>query len=161
LPRFTCGAKEVDDMAGWSGSWVLVILGSILILIEVALGGFAGFDLVLVGSALVLGGALGMWTGSTLAGFLSAGLLAVLYVLVGRRWMRKRMRRHSVPSNVDAVIGAEALVTRRIARHEPGQVRVKDEVWRAEPAHDAQGPFEAGSVVHVVSVEGVTLRVRS
>lgn len=147
-------------MAAWSGSWILVILGSILILIEIALGGFAGFDLVLVGSALVLGGALGLGLGNTLVGFISAAVLAVLYVLVGRRWVRQRMRTHSVPSNVDAVIGAEALVTTRIARHEAGQVRVKDEVWRALPAHDA-GPFEPGSVVHVESVDGVTLRVRS
>jgi membrane protein implicated in regulation of membrane protease activity len=148
-------------MAGWSGSWVLVILGSILILIEIALGGFAGFDLVLVGSALVLGGALGLGLGNTLVGYVSAAVLAMVYVLVGRRWMRQRMRTHSVPSNVDAVIGAEALVTTRIARHEAGQVRVKDEVWRALPANDAAGPFEPGSVVHVESVEGVTLRVRS
>ncbi|HKA24670.1 MAG TPA: NfeD family protein [Candidatus Eisenbacteria bacterium] len=148
-------------MGGWSGSWILVILGSIAILIEIALGGFAGFDLVLVGSALVLGGALGLFLGNTLIGFVSAAILAVLYVLVGRRWVRARMRTHKVPSNVDAVIGAEALVTQRVSRHEPGQVRVKDEVWRAVPAHDVQGPFEPGSVVHVESVEGVTLRVRS
>lgn len=148
-------------MAAWSGSWVLVILGSILILIEIALGGFAGFDLVLVGSALVLGGALGLWLGNTIVGFVSAAVLAVAYVLVGRRWMRARMRTHSVPSNVDAVIGAEGMVTQRVARHEAGQVRVKDEVWRALPAPDVPGPFEPGSVVHVESVEGVTLRVRS
>jgi len=148
-------------MGAWSGSWILVILGSILILIEIALGGFAGFDLVLVGSALVLGGALGLFLGNTLIGFASAAVLAILYVLVGRRWMRARMRTHSVPSNVDAVIGAEALVMKRVARHEAGQVRVKDEVWRALPASEALGPFEPGSVVHVESVEGVTLRVRS
>ena len=148
-------------MAGWSGSWILVILGSILILIEIALGGFAGFDLVLVGSALVIGGALGLGLGNTLVGFVSAAVLAITYVLVGRRWVRDRMRTRSVPSNVDALIGAEALVMQRVARHDPGQVRVKDEVWRAVPAPDAAGPFEPGSVVHVESVDGVTLRVRS
>jgi len=148
-------------MAGWSGSWILVILGSVLILIEIALGGFAGFDLVLVGSALVIGGALGLGLGNTLVGVVSAAVLAITYVLVGRRWVRDRMRTRSVPSNVDALIGAEALVMQRVARHDPGQVRVRDEVWRAVPAPDAVGPFEPGSVVHVESVDGVTLRVRS
>jgi membrane protein implicated in regulation of membrane protease activity len=148
-------------MAGWSGSWILVILGSVLILIEIALGGFAGFDLVLVGSALVIGGALGLGLGNTLVGFVSAAVLAITYVLVGRRWVRDRMRTRSVPSNVDALIGAEALVMQRVARHDPGQVRVKDEIWRAVPAPDTAGPFEPGSVVHVESVDGVTLRVRS
>ncbi len=28
-------------------SWLLVVLGAVMVLIEVALGGFAGFDLVL------------------------------------------------------------------------------------------------------------------
>lgn|SRR5262245_29047677 len=144
---------------GWS--WVLVIVGSVLILIELALGGFAGFDLVLIGSALVLGGGIGLWMGNSLAGFLTAAALAILYVLVGRRWVRARMLTRHVPSNVDAVIGAEALVTQRVARHEPGMVRVKDEMWRAVPAPDAAGPFEPGSVVKVESVDGVTLRVRS
>ena len=148
-------------MSGWSGNWILVIVGSVFILIEIALGGFAGFDLVLVGSALVLGGGLGLLLGNTLLGFLTAAGLAILYVLVGRRWVRKRMRTHSVPSNLDAFIGAEALVMQRIAPHEPGQVRVRDEVWRAVPAHGALGPFEPGSIVHVESVDGVTLRVRS
>ena len=145
--------------SGWS--WFLVILGTILVLIEVGLGGFAGFDLVLIGSALVLGGGLGLLTGNAVAGLVTAGILAVGYVLVGRRWVRSRMSTRHIPSNVDALIGAEALVTKLVARHEPGQVRVRDELWRAVPAHDAPGPFEPGSVVRVESVDGVTLRVRS
>ena len=145
--------------SGWS--WFLVIAGTVLVLIEIALGGFAGFDLVLIGSSLVIGGAAGLFTGNAVAGLVTAGVLAVAYVLVGRRWVRARMRTHSVPSNVDAVIGSEAVVVLRVARHEPGQVRVRDELWRAVPAHDVAGPFEPGSVVRVESVDGVTLRVRS
>ena len=30
-------------------NWALVVVGALLVLIEVALGGFAGFDLVLIG----------------------------------------------------------------------------------------------------------------
>ena len=144
---------------GWS--WFLVIAGTILVLIEVALGGFAGFDLVLIGSALVVGGALGLFLSNPLVGLVTAGVLAVAYVLVGRRWVRSRLRVNTVPSNVDAILGAEAMVVQRVARHEAGQVRVRDEIWRAIAAPDAPGPYEAGSVVHVESVDGVTLRVRS
>jgi membrane protein implicated in regulation of membrane protease activity len=46
-----------------------------------------------------------------------------------------------------------------VAEHEPGQVKVRDEVWRAVPAPGG-GPFEAGAVVTVEAVDGVTLRVR-
>ena len=42
-----------------SWNWLLIISGALLILLEVALGGFAGFDLVLIGSAFMVGGAVG------------------------------------------------------------------------------------------------------
>jgi membrane protein implicated in regulation of membrane protease activity len=65
-----------------------------------------------------------------------------------------------VPSNADALLGERALVTVRVAEHAPGQVKVRDEVWRAVPAPGSAGPFEQGVVVTVEGVDGVTLRVR-
>ena len=143
---------------GWN--WLLVIVGSLLILAEVALGGFAGFDLVLIGSALVLGGGLGLLFHSAALGFGAASILALAYIAVGRRWVRARMRTQHVPSNVDALLGMTGVVTARVAEHEPGMVRVRDEVWRAVPASGGQGPLEPGTVVRIESVDGVTLRVR-
>ena len=139
---------------------VLIVAGAVLILLEVALGGFAGFDLVLIGSSIVLGGALGLLFGSTVVGVLVASGLCVLYVAIGRRWVRRRMQRRMISSNVDALIGERALVMLRVAEHEPGQVKVRDEVWRAVPAPGVGGPFEPGAVVTVQSVDGVTLQVR-
>ena len=42
-----------------------------------------------------------------------------------------------------------AVVTTRVAEHAPGQVKVRDEVWRAVPAPGAGGPFDEGAVVTV------------
>jgi membrane protein implicated in regulation of membrane protease activity len=145
-------------MIDWN--WVLLIAGALMILIEVILGGFAGFDLVLIGSAFVLGGAVGLVLGSAPAGFVIASVLCVAYIALGRRWVRDRMRGRGVPSNVDALVGQQGLVTQRVAAHEAGQVKVKDETWRAVPAAGAAGPFEPGSVVTVSGVDGVTLQVR-
>ncbi|HEY3217433.1 MAG TPA: NfeD family protein [Candidatus Eisenbacteria bacterium] len=142
---------------GWN--WVLVLAGALLILIEVALGGFAGFDLVLIGSAILLGGAVGLLVGSPATGFIIAAAASLLYVAAGRRWVRARIRGRHVPSNVDALVGIQGLVTLRVAEHAPGQVRVKDETWRAVPAPGA-GPFEPGAVVTVAGIDGVTLQVR-
>ena len=144
-----------------SWNWVLILVGAMLVLVEVALGGFAGFDLVLIGSAFLLGGALGLAIHNTVAGLLTASFLCLLYVAIGRRWVRRRMHVESVVrSNVDALVGARGMVTRRVARHEPGQVRVNDETWRAVPATEDAGPFEPGAVVIVHGVDGVTLQVR-
>ena len=140
--------------------WVLVIGGGVAILAEVAMGGFAGFDLVLIGSACVIGGAAGLATGSPAIGFAIAGVLALAYIAAGRRWLRDRLLHKTVHSNADAVLGRRGLVTRRIATHEPGQVKVGDEIWRALPAPGAAGPFEAGAEVTVGEVDGVTLLVR-
>ncbi len=140
-------------------NWVLVVLGALLVLVEVALGGFAGFDLVLIGSSFVLGGGIGMMAGSAPVGMIVASVLCVVYIAVGRHWVRRAIRHRPTPSNTDALIGQEARVDLRVAAHEPGQVRVRDEVWRAVPVAGA-GPFEPGTVVTVQAVDGVTLQVR-
>jgi membrane protein implicated in regulation of membrane protease activity len=142
-------------------NWVLIVVGALLVLLEVALGGFAGFDLVLIGSSFVLGGAIGLWTGSPTVGFAIAAVLCLAYIVAGRRWVRARMR-HAGPlrSNTDAVIGQRGLVTTPVSAHEAGQVRVSGEVWRALPASGDAGPIEPGAEVTVESVDGVTLRVR-
>ena len=142
-------------------NWVLVITGAILVLAEVLLGGFAGFDLVLVGSAMVLGGGLGFLFDSWVVGLASASTMAILYIAVGRRWVRARVRTEAVPSNADALIGLSGRVTVRVGEHEPGQIKVRDAVWRAVPAAGAPGPYEPGTVVQVESVDGVTLRVKA
>jgi membrane protein implicated in regulation of membrane protease activity len=142
---------------GWN--WVLVIVGALLVLGEVALGGFAGFDLVLIGSSLILGGGLGLLLHNTALGYVVASVLGIAYIVLGRRWVRLRMQHRPTLSNVDALVGAQGIVTTRVAPHTAGQVRVRDELWRALPAPGA-GPFEAGAEVTIQGVEGVTLQVR-
>jgi len=141
-------------------NWWIIILGALLVLVEVAFGGFAGFDLVLIGSSFILGGALGLFLDSLPIGIAVASVLCIAYIVAGRRWVRSRMQRRNVSSNVDALVGLSGLVTLRIAEHAPGQVRVRDEIWRAIPAPGSSGPFESGAVVTVQGVDGVTLLVR-
>ena len=141
-------------------NWVLIVAGALLILIEVLLGGFMGFDLVLIGTSCAIGGAIGLWLGSTTVGFLVAAVMCLLYIAAGRRWMRRRIHVRSLPSNTDAVIGQSALVLAPLSRHHPGQVRVHGEVWRAIPSPGDAEPIEPGSEVLVEGIDGVTLQVR-
>lgn len=140
-------------------NWVLVVGGAVLILAEVALGGFAGFDLVLIGSAFVLGGGIGLALGSPVTGFVTASVLCILYIVAGRRLVRARFHTTKLQTNTDALLGREGVVLQRIAVHEAGQVKLGDEVWRAEPVTGA-GPFEPGARVTVAGINGVTLQVR-
>jgi len=141
-------------------NWALIVAGALLVLVEVALGGFAGFDLVLIGSAFVIGGVVGLVFSSPGLGFIVASVLCVLYIGVGRRLVRRRMQTGAIPSNADALIGQKGMVTQRIARHAPGQIRVQGETWRAALAPDVEAPLETGAEVTVTAVDGVTLEVR-
>jgi len=141
-------------------NWALLLGGALLVLVEVALGGFAGFDLVLVGSAFMIGGALGLWFQNTNLALIVGSALCLLYLLAGRRWVRRRLNLKPMPSNADAVLGQSAVVTARIAAHEPGRVKVRSEEWLAIPTIGVSGPFEPGTIVTVEAVDGVTLMVR-
>jgi len=146
-----------------SWNWMLIISGALLILLEVALGGFAGFDLVLIGSAFMVGGAVGLIFHGFYLGMTVGGILCALYILVGRRWVRSHLDLKGsagVKSNADAVIGEKALVLARIAPHNPGRVKVRQEEWRAVLDPAASGAMEEGAEVVVTGVDGVTLQVR-
>src|SRR5437867_10753894 len=105
-------------------NWLLIIAGALCVLTEVAMGGFAGFDLVLVGSAVTLGGFIGLVVGNSVVGLTVAAALSLLYIAVGRRWVRAHLRHATVESNADALVGQSALVLKRVAEHQPGQVKV-------------------------------------
>lgn len=141
-------------------NWLLVIGGAVLILIEVALGGFAGFDLVLIGSAFVIGGGAGMAVGSPIVGYIVSAVLCVLYILLGRNWVRHRLHVHDKPSNADALIGRHGMVLETLGRHAAGQVKINGEIWRALPAAGAAETIEAGTEVTVTGVDGVTVEVK-
>jgi membrane protein implicated in regulation of membrane protease activity len=140
-------------------NWILIIGGALLVLLEVILGAATGFDFLLIGSAMVLGGVLGLVTGSAMLGAATAGVLALLYVFLGRRRIRRRLMRKSVESNTDALLGRTARVVGAITDARAGRIRVDGEEWRAEAAGPIRGPIEEGRTVRVVRIDGVTVFV--
>lgn len=146
-------------MGNWV-NWLLVIGGIICVIIELSLGAFTGFDMALVGGSLAVGGAVGLAAGSSKIGLLAGGVLAFIYLAILRRWLKSRLTVKDHASNVDAVIGKTGVVIQKIAPREAGQVKVGDEVWRAELAGAQDAARDTGAEVKVESVEGVTLKVR-
>ncbi len=146
-------------MGNWV-NWLLIIVGIIFVIVELALGALTGFDLALLGASLAVGGGIGLLTGSAKIGLLAAGALALLYLAVFRSWLKTKLTVKDQASNVDAVVGKTGVVTKRIAARDPGMVKVGAEIWRAELTGGDEVARDAGAVVVVQSVEGVTLRVR-
>jgi membrane protein implicated in regulation of membrane protease activity len=91
---------------------------------------------------------------------LAAAVLALVYLALLRRWLKAKLTVKEHASNADAVIGKAGVVTKRIAPREAGMLKLGDEVWRAELVSPEDSVREAGAVVTVQSVEGVTLKVR-
>ena len=141
-------------------NWVLVIVGIVCVIAELAMGAVTGFDLALVGGSLALGGGIGILVGSEKVGLLAAGGLALLYFAILRNWLKTKATVAHHHSNVDALIGKIGVVTKRIALHEAGMVKVGAELWRAELVAGEDSVKEPGIEISVQSVEGVTLKVR-
>jgi membrane protein implicated in regulation of membrane protease activity len=140
-------------------NWILILAGAVLILFEVILGAATGFDFLLVGSALLLGGFLGLLTKSTALGVAAAGALALVYVLYGRKRIRSRLVRKGIASNVDAILGKVGRVHERIASDHIGRVKLEGDEWRAGLVRSSDGPLEPGRDVRIVRVDGVTVFV--
>jgi membrane protein implicated in regulation of membrane protease activity len=141
-------------------NWLLIIIGIVCVIVELALGALTGFDLALIGGSLAIGGGIGFLLDSAKIGLLAAGGLSLVYLAVFRSWLKARLNVKEHATNVDAVVGKTGVVTKRIAAQEPGMVKLGSEVWRAELAGPGDAALEAGVTVQVESVEGVTLKVR-
>ena len=141
-------------------NWLLVIVGIVCVIIELALGALTGFDLALVGGSLTVGGLIGLFTGSAKIGLLSGGVLSFVYLGLFRSWLRAKLTVKDQPTNVDALVGKTGVVTKKIADAEAGLVKVGSEVWRAELAQAGDTARDVGATVKVEAVEGVTIKVR-
>jgi membrane protein implicated in regulation of membrane protease activity len=141
-------------------NWLLVIVGIVCVIVELALGALTGFDLALVGGALAIGGAIGLLAVSAEIGMIAGGALALLYFAVFRSWLKSKLTVRHQASNVDAVVGKTAVVTKRIAARDAGLVKVGAEEWRAELLNPEDAARDIGATVVVNAVEGVTLKVR-
>jgi membrane protein implicated in regulation of membrane protease activity len=142
-----------------SANWILIFLGAALVLAEVLLGAISGFDFLLLGSAIVLGGILGLVTGSATVGVVTAGILSLLYIALGRRKIKSRLARRNISSNVDALLGKTVRVVEAIAPGRPGRVKYEGEEWRAEIDGNASGALEAGHSARINRIDGVTVYV--
>lgn len=80
---------------------------------------------------------------------------SVALILVARPIAAKLMKGQDKASNVDELIGSEAVVMEPIAPHQPGTVKVRGQVWRAESPE----AIAEGSVVQILKVDGTRLSV--
>lgn len=133
----------------------LIASGLILILAELIAGIDAGFDLVLIGSILVLSGLLNLFLPNPMTTLIFAAVLSAVYILIGRKLIKKNTSIKTHKTNIDSLIGKKGVVLETITKSDAGLIKVEDEEWRAKAA----GRIEKGTEVEVISIEGVTVIV--
>lgn len=131
-------------------------VGLVMILVELV-GVDTGFDLVVVGSILVLSGLVTLPFHSWVTTTVTASVLCVVYVFAGRRYVRRlRTWKGEIKTGADALIGQDGLATRNVTNLASGSVRVGNEEFRAR----AEEKINKGEEIVVVGIKGTTLIVK-
>ena len=149
---FEIGVSFYDQ---WTWA-IFITIGLVMVLLEVLIGVDTAFDLVIIGSILILAGAVTIPFHNWWLTLAVAVGLSVVYLSLLRSYVRRRMRQGGAKTNIDAYIGRPGLVIKEISAAQVGRVRINAEEWRAR----AEGPIGAGEEVVIISVQGVTLTVK-
>jgi membrane protein implicated in regulation of membrane protease activity len=130
---------------------IWAIAGVLLVVAEVLTGGLV---LLMLGAA-ALGAAAASAAGVPLGGDLAVfAVLALLFVLVARPVVRRRLRVHDpVNTGTRALLGTRGEVVETVAAG-AGTVRLRGSLWSARSLHDDDLP--AGTAVVVVEISGAT-----
>ena len=83
-------------------------------------------------------------------------VLGIILLLTTRKLLEKLIKPKEVKTNLDRVVGMEAIVTEDIKKHEIGEVKVDGKKWSAE----SKDSLKIGDEVIVEAINGVKLIVR-
>lgn len=149
------GLVEVTFFDSWA--WLIFLcIGLALVLLELIIGIDTGLDLVFIGSAFILSGLITIAFQAWVWTALIAGIICILYLFLGRRYIHKRMAFATEKTNIDTIIGKKGVVLEDITRNNYGLVKVGMEQWRAGSEEEIQ----KGEEITVTGISGVTLSVK-
>jgi len=144
------------ELAGKLGAWIWLIFGVVLLALEIAA---PGAFMLWFGLAAIVVGVLALlvvvpWQ----AQFILFVVLAILLVLVGRRYF-SHSASNAVPSGLNA--RGRRLVGTIVVLDEPlvdgrGRVRIDDTAWRVTGAN-----MPSGTRVRIVEADGALLSVKN
>ena len=149
------GVVEVLFFDSWA--WLIFIaVGLVLIILELLVGIETGLDLVFIGTAFVLGGLITLAMNNWVWTAIITGIICVLYVVIGRRYVHQRMAAKGAKTNIDTIVGKTGIVQKDIDRSKNGLVKIGYEEWRAR----ADEAIKEGEDITVTGISGVTLTVK-
>ena len=83
---------------------------------------------------------------------------SVVLLVSTRKIFVEKLKTGVEKTNVDALLGAEGIVTMKVAPFAPGQAKVKGQIWTVVGT-EPDVAIEEGALVKVMAIEGVKLVV--
>lgn len=84
-------------------------------------------------------------------------VLGTVLLITTRKTLVEKMNKNKQKTNLDRVVGMEGVVTEKITKHNPGEVKVDGKKWTAI-SNDGKNISE-GKNVKIIKIEGVKLIV--
>ena len=84
-------------------------------------------------------------------------VVATVSIIFFRPILKKKMFNQKAKTNIDALINKTVVVVEPIALNSPGTIKTEGIEWTAISEGDS---FEPGDLVEIVSVSGITFKVR-
>ncbi|MDR1787520.1 MAG: NfeD family protein [Treponema sp.] len=86
--------------------------------------------------------------------------LSALLLIFTRPFALKRLKVGSVKTNVDDLIGRDAIALQKISVFGKGEIKVKGQVWTAAPDAGEAADIEKNAICVIVRIEGVKAIVK-
>lgn len=137
-------------MAHWIG-WLIVII--ILTVIELATDGLVAVWFIASGLISLV---VSYFTDSFLIQFAIFVLGGLLFLILTRPILQKRLSKNKVKTNLDQVIGMVGKVTEKISKNSIGEVYVAGKKWSAYSDEE----ISEDEMVTILAIDGVKLKVR-
>ena len=81
-------------------------------------------------------------------------VISIVLLIFTRPFFVKKLNANKEKTNVDALLGKTALVTKKITKFEKGEVKIDGKIWTAKSVSDED--LEEGTECLLQSIEGVT-----
>jgi membrane protein implicated in regulation of membrane protease activity len=138
--------------------WITwLIIATILIIFEILISSSSFFFFTCLAAGSVFAAAASYFNISSWIEFAVFIVVSILSLYLIRPIFKKTMSKsETVNSNIDALIGATAVVTEKVTPLKAGLVRISGEIWRAKSDIE----LEVGVAVKIKNIIGTTLIVK-
>ena len=84
-------------------------------------------------------------------------ILGILLLITTRSWLNKVFKINNYKTNLDRVIGMQGIVTEKITKNSPGEVKVDGKRWMAI----SDKTINVDNDVKILEIDGVKLKVEN